>query len=95
MVAMLTKLLHISLSAGLIVLGLTLLRPLLHRATDKWVCCLLWGLVAVRLLIPFNMEATIYVPVKSLPPVEELQQAMDIFCASLKMAALEQLLNLA
>ena len=31
----------------------------------------------------------------SLPPVAELQQAMDIFCASLKMAALEQLLNIA
>ena len=31
----------------------------------------------------------------SLPPVAELQQAMDIFCTSMKMAALEQLLNLA
>ena len=31
----------------------------------------------------------------SLPPVAELQQAMDIFCASLKIAALEQLLNIA
>ena len=27
----------------------------------------------------------------SLPPVEELEKAMEIFCASLKMAALEQL----
>ena len=27
----------------------------------------------------------------SLPPVEELEKAMEIFCASLKMAALEQM----
>ena len=27
----------------------------------------------------------------SLPPVEELEKAMEIFCASLKLAALEQL----
>lgn len=31
----------------------------------------------------------------SLPPVAELQQAMDIFCTSMKLAALEQLLNIA
>ncbi len=30
----------------------------------------------------------------SLPPVEELQQAMDVFCTCLKLAALEKLLNL-
>jgi len=29
----------------------------------------------------------------SLPPVEELEQAMDVFCTSLKLAALEQLMN--
>ena len=28
----------------------------------------------------------------SLPPVEELEQAMEIFCTSLKLAALEKLL---
>ena len=27
----------------------------------------------------------------SLPPVEELEQAMDVFCICLRMAALEQL----
>ena len=30
----------------------------------------------------------------SLPPVEELQQAMDIFCTCLKLAALEKLLKM-
>ena len=29
----------------------------------------------------------------SLPPVEELEQAMDVFCTCLKMAALEQKLG--
>ena len=28
----------------------------------------------------------------SLPPVEELEQAMDIFCISMRLAALEQLM---
>lgn len=30
----------------------------------------------------------------SLPPVEELQQAMDVFCTCIKLAALEKLLNI-
>ena len=30
----------------------------------------------------------------SLPPVEELQQAMMVFCTCLKLAALEKLLNI-
>ena len=29
----------------------------------------------------------------SLPPVEELEKAMDVFCTCLKLAALEKLLN--
>ena len=29
----------------------------------------------------------------SLPPVEELKQAMDVFCTCLKLAALEKLLE--
>ena len=29
----------------------------------------------------------------SLPPVEELEKAMDLFCTCLKIAALEKLLN--
>ena len=29
----------------------------------------------------------------SLPPVEELEMAMDVFCTCLKLAALEKLLN--
>ena len=30
----------------------------------------------------------------SLPPVEELEKAMDVFCTCLKLAALEKLLNI-
>ena len=29
----------------------------------------------------------------SLPPVEELEQAMEVFCVSMKLAALEKLLG--
>ena len=54
--AVFLKLLNMSLTAGWIVLAVLLLRLLLKRA-PKWVSCLLWGVVGLRLIFPFSIES--------------------------------------
>lgn len=44
------------ISAGWLVLAILVLRLLLHRG-PKWVCPLLWGLVGVRLVMPFSIKS--------------------------------------
>lgn len=51
------KLLNMSISASVLILIAVLLRALLKRS-PKWIHCLLWGLVAVRLVCPFSIEST-------------------------------------
>ncbi len=50
-------LLSMSLSAGLLVVAVLLLRLAFHRA-PRWIHCLLWTLVAVRLLCPVTLESS-------------------------------------
>ncbi len=59
------RLLNMSISAGWIVLAVLLLRPFLKKA-PKWVNCALWGIVALRLLIPFAIQS----PVSLIPSAE-------------------------
>lgn len=49
------KLLNMSLTASWLVLAVLALRCL-FRKMPKWISCLLWGIVALRLLIPFSVE---------------------------------------
>lgn len=51
------KLLNMSIAAGWLILAVLLLRLLLKRV-PKWIHCLLWGIVAIRLLCPFTIEST-------------------------------------
>ena len=50
------KLVNMSISAGWLVLAVLLFRVLLKKA-PKWISCLLWGIVALRLLIPITFES--------------------------------------
>lgn len=50
------KLLNISITAGWLILAIVCVR-LLFKKMPKWVTCLLWGLVAVRLILPFSIES--------------------------------------
>lgn len=63
------RIFNVSLTAGLVVLALLLLRPLLKRA-PAWLCCTLWGLVALRLLLPVSIESVLSL-VPSASPVPE------------------------
>ena len=50
------KLLNMSITASWLILAVILARLLLKKA-PKWIPCILWGLVAVRLICPFSLES--------------------------------------
>ena len=61
------KLLNLSISASWLVLVVLALRLVLKRA-PKWVNVLLWGMVALRLMLPFSIESALSL----IPSVETL-----------------------
>lgn len=50
------KLLNMSITAGWLILAVLGIR-LLFRRIPKWITCLLWGVVAIRLIFPFSIES--------------------------------------
>lgn len=52
------KLLNMSISAGWLVICVVALRLILKKA-PRWIACILWALVAVRLLCPFSLESVL------------------------------------
>ncbi len=68
------KLLNMSITAGWLILAVLCIR-LLFRKIPKWVNCLLWGVVAIRLICPFSIESQFSIlpstePIKSNTVVE-------------------------
>ncbi|MBR6307264.1 MAG: hypothetical protein IKR39_01520 [Lachnospiraceae bacterium] len=59
------KVLNMSITASWLIAAVILLRLLLKKA-PKWVNCLLWAVVAVRLICPFSIESVL-----SLVPTDE------------------------
>lgn len=53
-----TELLNLSLSAAYLVPVVLVLRLVLKKA-PRWTVCLLWGLVALRLVMPFSLESSL------------------------------------
>ncbi|MBR6825661.1 MAG: hypothetical protein IKM59_03840 [Oscillospiraceae bacterium] len=51
------KLVNMSITASYLALGVLLLR-LVFRKMPKWITVLLWGLVGLRLLLPFSIESS-------------------------------------
>lgn len=56
MEAIFIKLLNVSIAASWLILAVILFRMVLRNA-PKWIRCVLWGLVAVRLICPFSVES--------------------------------------
>lgn len=50
------KILNMSITAGWLILAVLFVR-FLFRKIPKWVNCLLWGVVAIRLIFPFSIES--------------------------------------
>ena len=64
-------LLNMSITAGWLVLAVVALRLIFRRA-PKWVHCLLWVLVAVRLMCPVSLESALsLIPSAETVPVED------------------------
>lgn len=63
------KLLNMSISASWLVAVVLLLRQLLKR-TPKWITCVLWSIVALRLVFPFFAES----PLSLIPSAEVIPQ---------------------
>lgn len=60
MEAVFLKLLNLSITASWLVLAVVVLRLVLKKA-PKWILCLLWGLVALRLICPVSLESVLSV----------------------------------
>ena len=56
MTTLFIKLLNMSIAASWLILAVILLRIILKNA-PKWIRCILWGLVAVRLICPISIES--------------------------------------
>lgn len=56
---------NLSVMAGWMVLAVLVLRLCLKKA-PRWITCVLWGLVALRLLVPFTIES----PISLIPTAE-------------------------
>ena len=70
---MFSHILNTSIAASWLILAVVVLRFLLRKA-PKWINVVLWGLVAVRLLIPVSIESALsLVPSAQTVPKEILQ----------------------
>lgn len=69
MEALFLKLVNMSITAGWLVLAIIGVR-LVFRRLPRWSLCLLWGLVAVRLICPLSIESTLSL----IPSAEPLPQ---------------------
>ena len=58
MAAVFLKLLNLSISASWLVLAVLVLR-LVSKCSPKWMNVLLWGMVALRLMLPFSIESAL------------------------------------
>ena len=58
MSALFLKILNLSINASWLILAVVAARLLLKKA-PRWISCLLWGLVAVRLLCPISLESVL------------------------------------
>lgn len=66
------KIVNMSISACWIVLAILLLRIILKKA-PKWVNCILWGIVGLRLVMPFSFESVFSL----VPSAETISKPVD------------------
>ena len=74
MAAVFLKLLNLSISASWLVLAVLVLR-LVSKRSPKWMNVLLWGIVALRLVLPFSVESALSL----IPSAETVSPAVEQF----------------
>ena len=75
------KLVNMSITASWLVLAIVAVR-LIFKKAPKWILCLLWGLVAVRLICPFSIESSLSL----IPDPEPLSQEQVYITETVKQA---------
>lgn len=63
--------LNMSITAGWIILAVMLLRLIFHKA-PKWIRCAMWGMVGLRLILPFSLESALSLIPSAEPIPQEL-----------------------
>ena len=91
MEAIFLKLLNISFTASYLVLAVALVRILFKKA-PKWAICLLWGVVALRLICPFNIES-IFSLIPNAEPIPQDILLSKAPAVNTGVAALDQVIN--
>lgn len=81
------KLLNLSINASILVAAVLLFR-LVFKKAPKWINCLLWALVGIRLIIPFSFESSV-----SLIPKKEPIPATIIYQVNPQVAATKHVVN--
>lgn len=51
--------LNLSITAGWLIAAVLLVRLVIRKRAPKWICCLLWGMVGLRLVLPFSLESAL------------------------------------
>ena len=74
MEAVFLKLVNLSITAGWLVLAALVVRLAFRRA-PRWIFCLLWGLVALRLVCPVSIESALSLIPSAQPLPPELLHA--------------------
>ena len=81
MEALFLKLVNMSITASWLVLVIIAVR-LIFKKAPKWILCLLWGLVAFRLICPFSIESSLSL----IPDAEPLSQETSYSSETVKQA---------
>lgn len=70
------RILELGIQAGFLILAVIILRMILRR-TPRWMICLLWGVVALRLLCPFQIESSVSLQPKWTRNIQGILVNMD------------------
>ena len=76
MSALFLKILNLSINASWLILAVIVARLLLKKA-PRWISCLLWGLVAVRLLCPISLESVLSILPSAKVVPENIEMVQD------------------
>lgn len=82
------KLLNMSIAAGWMILAVLLVR-IIFRKMPKWISCLLWGIVAIRLVCPVLVES----PISLVPATETFQTSTYIPVMDSDLTIVENTIN--
>ncbi len=91
--ALFLRILNMSIAASWVILAVVLLRLALRKA-PKWVSCLLWVLVGLRLLIPFSIESMFSIlPSAETIPLAVIQPSVPSFQLNSGVAVIDRPVN--